>query len=136
MPLIIVLIVVVLTGCARQQQPSLADQTEYKYNMYVGLNDKDTYTQLISDDEAEKIVSQICLKYVDGYTVTKRQGVYKDEKGVVTKENSLVYEFYSATDEEIKKIMDEALVKLNQNSILIEKEKVDYSFYEGAAKQD
>lgn len=129
--LITLLIVLTLPGCIEQQKASLADHSEFKYNMYVGLNDKDTYKQIISDDEAQKIVSEICLKYVDGYTVTKRQGVYKDEKGIVTQENSLVYEFYSATDDKIKSIMDEALVKLNQNSILVEKAKVDFKFYEG-----
>lgn len=133
--LITLLIVLTLPGCAAQEKASLANQSEFKYNMYVGLNDKDTYKQIISDDEAQKIVSDICLKYLDGYTVTKRQGVYKDEKGIVTQENSLVYEFYFATDEKIKSIMDEALVKLNQNSILVEKAKVDYNFYEGATEK-
>lgn len=133
--LIILLIVFALPGCAVQEKSTLVDQSQAKYHMYIGLNDKDTYKQLISDDEALKIVSEICLKYVDGYTVTKRQGGYKDDKGIVTQENSLVYEFYLATDEQIKSIMDETLVKLNQNSILIEKAKVDYKFYEGATKK-
>ncbi|HBW35043.1 MAG TPA: DUF3574 domain-containing protein, partial [Desulfosporosinus sp.] len=109
--LITLLIIFALPGCAEQEKASLADRSEFKYHMYIGLNDKDTYKQIISDDEAQKIVSEICLKYVDGYTVTKRQGVYKDDKGIVTQENSLVYEFYSATDDKIKSIMDEALVK-------------------------
>lgn len=133
--LITLLIVLALPGCTVQEKAGLANLSEFKYNMYVGLNDKDTYKQIISDDEAQKIVSEICLKYLDGYTVTKRQGVYKDEKGIVTQENSLVYEFYFATDEKIKSIMDEALVKLNQNSILVEKAKVDYNFYEGATEK-
>ncbi|HBW39209.1 DUF3574 domain-containing protein [Desulfosporosinus sp. BICA1-9] len=133
--LITLLIIFALPGCAEQEKASLADQSEFKYHMYIGLNDKDTYKQIISDDEAQKIVSEICLKYVDGYTVTKRQGVYKDEKGIVTQENSLVYEFYSATDDKIKSVMDEALVKLNQNSILVEKAKVDFKFYEGATEE-
>lgn len=133
--LIALSIVLVVSGCAVQKKASLANQTDYKYTMYVGLNDKDTYKQILSDDEAEKIMSEICLKYVDGYTFSKRQGAYKNEKGVVTKENSLVFEFYDTTDEKIKDIMNEALVKFNQSSILIEKTKVNYQFYEGADKK-
>ncbi len=103
-----------------------------KYTMYIGLNDKDTYTQIIDSEEAEKIVSTICLKYIDGYTMSHGEGSYKDEKDVVTKENSLIYTFYNANDEQMKSIMNEVLKKLNQNSILIEKQKINYDFYEGA----
>lgn len=132
--LISLIIVLASSGCAVQEKASLANQTDFKYTMYIGLNDKDTYKQVMSDDEAEKLMSEICLKYVDGYTFSKRQGAYKNEKGVVTKENSLVFEFYDASDEKIRSIMDEALVKLHQNSILIEKTKVNYQFYEGVKK--
>ncbi len=132
--LISLFIVLASSGCAVQEKASLANQTDFKYTMYIGSNDKDIYKQLMRDDEAEKLMSEICLKYVEGYTFSKRQGAYKNEKGVVTKENSLVFEFYDASDEKIRSIMDEALVKLNQNSILIEKTKVNYQFYEGVDK--
>ena len=132
--LISLIIVIASSGCAVQEKASLTNQTDFKYTMYIGLNDKDTNKQLMSDDEAEELMSEICLKYVDGYTFSERQGAYKNDKGIVTKENSLVFEFYDATDEEIRSIMDEALVKLNQNSILIEKTKVNYRFYEGVDK--
>lgn len=134
--LLISLIIVFLatSGCAIQEKASLADQTDFKYTLYIGLNDKDTYKQLMSDDEAQKLISEICLKYVDGYTFSKQQGAYKNEKGIMTQESSLVYEFYSVTDEAIKSIMNESLVRLNQSSILIEKTKLNYQFYEGVDK--
>ena len=133
--LILWLLILATSGCALQEKTGLTDQTDYKYTLYIGLNDKDTYQQIIREEEAQEILSEICLKYVDGFTFSKRQGSYKDEKGVVTKESSLVYEFYGANDETIKSIMDEALNKLNQNSILVEKAVVRYKFYEGATKQ-
>jgi hypothetical protein len=102
-----------------------------KYTMYVGLNDKDTYTQIISSEEAEKKISDIALKYVDGFTQFSAKGVYKDEKGMVTHENSLVFEFYAVTGKQMKDIMNEVLKELNQNSILIEKTKVKSVLYEG-----
>ncbi len=118
-----------LSGCT--MQTGLGQSEALKYTMYIGLNDKDTYTQRISYEEAEKKVSNIALKYVDGFTARVGKGAYKDEKGVITHENSLVIEFYNATDQQMKAIMDEILQELNQNSILIEKEKVNYDFYEG-----
>lgn len=134
--LISLIIVLATSGCAVQEKASLGDHTDYKFTMYIGLNDKDTYKQLMSDDEAQQLISKICLKYVDGFTFSRRQGAYKNEKGVVTQESSLVYEFYSVTDKEIRNIMDEAIVQLNQSSILIEKTKVNYQFYEGIDKND
>ncbi len=59
------------------------------------------------------------------------KGAYKDDKGVTTYENSLVFSFDFAEEEQIKRIMDDVLKELNQNSILIERQTVSYSFYEG-----
>lgn len=103
-----------------------------KYTMYVGLNDKDTYTQLVPTEEAERKVSSIALKHVDGFTAFSAKGAYKDDKGVITNENSLVFEFYSVTEEQMRAVVDEVLKELNQNSVLIEKKKVNSKFYEGA----
>lgn len=112
-------------------QKGLAGTEGVKYTVYIGLNDKDSYKQLISSEDAEKKVSAIALKHVDGFTVLSARGAYKDDKGVITDENSLVYEFTFAEDQQIKAIMDEVIKELNQNSVLVEKKKVNYEFYEG-----
>lgn len=116
------------SGCANQTAAQNHDTV--KYTIYVGLNDKDTYTQLTSYDEAAKKASEIALKYVDGFTMFSASGAYKDEKGIITHENSLVIEFYSITDQQIKHIMDEILMEFNQNAILMEKQKVNCEFYD------
>lgn len=123
------IICVTLAGC---DFPVGSNKNEtVKYTMYIGLNDKDTYTQLISYDEAEKKVSAIALKYVDGFTQLEAKGTYKDEKGVITHENSIVMVFSSVTDRQMKAIMDDVIKELNQNSVLLEKQTVDSEFYEG-----
>ncbi|AET69231.1 hypothetical protein Desor_3769 [Desulfosporosinus orientis DSM 765] len=128
-----ILMLLMCAGCSApaSDRGGLAANTEVKYTLYVGLNDKDTYTQIIDSLEAEKKASAICIKYVDGYTLTHGEGAYKDEKGVITKENSLIYTFFNVTDAQMKSIMNEMLKELNQNSILIEKQKVNYDFYDG-----
>ena len=102
-----------------------------KYVLYIGTNDKDTYTQLIPTDEAKRIVDEICVKYVGGFTALDAVGGYLDDKNVMTHENSLVYEIYDATEQQIKSIMDEVIKALNQSSILVETQKVTYMFYNG-----
>ena len=39
------------------------------YNIYVGLNDKDTYTQIIDDDFAMQTVKDIVTNVVGGATL-------------------------------------------------------------------
>ena len=125
----IILISVNLSGCWIQAETKKGEIA--KYTMYIGLNDKDTYTQMISYEDAEKKVSDIALKYVDGFTVLSAKGAYKDDKEVITYENSLVIQFLYVSDEQMKSIMDEVLIELNQNSILLEKQTVECDFYEG-----
>ncbi|NMB19618.1 MAG: DUF3574 domain-containing protein [Firmicutes bacterium] len=103
-----------------------------KYTLYIGLNDKDTYQQEISTEEAEALVEEITLKHADGFTRIIAKGAYKDGAGVVTFENSLIYEFLFVTEEKINRIMDEVLVALNQESILVETQTVDAMFYQTA----
>lgn len=128
------LISIPLSACLMQNDDSLQYNGTVKYTMYIGLNDQDTYTQLIPFEEAERKVSEIALKYVDGFTQTQAKGAYKDDEGIVTYENSLVYEFYATTDEQMKAVMNEVLKELNQHSILLEKQTVKNTFYEGGVQ--
>ena len=102
-----------------------------KYTLYIGTNDKDTGTQLISTEDAHKIVGEICEKYVTGYTVMEAQGNWLSEDGMRHRENTLIYSFSDADEVKIQSIMDEVLIALNQESILAETELSDSVFYTG-----
>lgn len=119
---------------SKEEKPQSAvfeEQTDREYVLYIGLNDKDTYRQIIPTGEAIERIDTICVRYVDGYTLTEAQGGWVDEKGVMTQENTLVYYFRGADETEIKRIMDEVLRELNQNSILLEEKTVNYAYYSG-----
>lgn len=116
------------------KQETVLDQqmeTGDKYILYIGTNDKDTYTQLIPTEEARDKVNAICTRYVDGYTASDARGGWVDETDTLTQENTLVYLFYGVTNEQLKMIMDDVLVELNQNSILVEKQNAVYTYYSG-----
>ena len=136
------------SGCSAlkdQQQNDFPSQSEKtsalintqgtKYTMYIGLNDKETYEQIVSIEEAEQIVTEIALEYVGGFTLTQGKGAYKDEDDVITYENSLIIAFTDASEEDMKAIMDDILVSLNQNAVLIETQSVIYTFYEGEGER-
>ena len=105
-----------------------------KYTMYVGLNDKDTYEQIVPTDDAKSIIDKICIKYVDGYTIQDAKGVWTDETGEPTYENTIMCYFSAADSETIYKIADEIIEELNQNSVLIEKNYVVTDFYSTKSK--
>ena len=104
-----------------------------KYTMYLGTNDKDTMIQEIPTEKIREEMHAICMKYVDGYTVTAAEGYYRDKDNLITHETSLIYVFIDADIHAIQKIMDEALVKFNQGSILLEENHVNSIFYSSAS---
>lgn len=99
--------------------------------LYIGLNDKDTYTQLIPTEEARAAVDEICLKYVEGFTAYEARGGWTDESGALTRENTLVYIISGADEEQITAIMDEVLKELNQSAILLSTETAETIYYSG-----
>lgn len=107
-----------------------------EYTLYIGLNDKDTYCQLISVEEAREIVDAICIRYVDGYTVMEAKGAWVDEKNILTQENTLVYLFREVDEESLKEIMNEVIIALNQNTILLEKQTAAYIYYGGETAEE
>ena len=117
----------------RAKGSMLTEQMEIgkKYVLYNGTNDKDSYKQVISTEEAREIVNEICIKYVDGYTASEAKGGWVDETDTLTQENTLVYAFYEVTEEQLVNIMEEILEALNQNAILVEKQEAIYTYYSG-----
>ncbi len=107
---------------------NLVNKSE-KFTMYIGTNDKDTYRREIPLEECRRRIDSICNKYVDGFSAGEMRGKWVDETGFFMEEDTFVYVFYDASDEAMKKIMDDVIVELNQNTILIEKEHVTSAFY-------
>ena len=96
-----------------------------KYELYIGLNDKDTKTQLIDNMTAQKIVSNKVAQTFDGGTVSMAEGIYKHDDGTVVFENTLKVEIL-LFDRETKEDTIRNLVRwiketLNQESVAVQK---------------
>ncbi len=114
---------------------SLKDATVH-YTLYIGTNDKDTYKQEISTDEAKHIVDEICTKYVNGFTVQDSIGTWNDEKNIITHENTIMCYLDDIDEETLHHICDEIRSALNQNTVLIQKEYTALDFYDGAEEKE
>lgn len=100
-----------------------------QYVMYVGTNDKDTYQPEHTKKEAMQIVDEICLKYFDGYTLQEATGSWMDEKNNITHEYTIVCYFDDAKKEDVYHAADDIIAALNQNTVLIEENKIRMEYY-------
>jgi len=93
-----------------------------KYNLFLGLNDKKTKTQLISTLEAYKIL----MNMLSGATITEATGFYKHNDGTVIIEKSLKIEILDFDNTFNVNSACETLKSLfNQESIAVQTEIID-----------
>ena len=94
-----------------------------KYNIYIGLNDKEELKQIIDTSKARKEVYNILLKNnIKGYTIYSVNGVFTNEVGDITREKTLKLEVLDIKKEDILKAIQEIKKALNQESVLLEEE--------------
>lgn len=100
-----------------------------KYNIYIGLNDKDLLKQVIDTTKAKRLVYQTLLKNkIVAYTIYLVNGVFTNEVGEITKEKTLKIEVLDTEKDSILKSIKEMKKLLNQESVLLEIEKKDINF--------
>ena len=98
------------------------------YNLFIGLNDKDTYEQIVDDDFAMQTVRDVVSNIVGGATFTKSFGHWVDEFGNETTESTIVVKITATDDEHIERICKILNSKLNQNCIMVEKTESQIAF--------
>ena len=90
-----------------------------KYILNIGLNDKDTKTQIIKTSEATKIIQNTLFNNgVEGYTIYNGYGLYKHDSGAITKEKTIIIELLYIDNKTIDLIIKDLKNALNQESIL------------------
>ena len=99
-----------------------------KKTIYLGLNDKDTKTQLISTLEAYKVVNNLLIDSFSGGTIFEAQGIYKHDDNTIVIERTLRIELLLfGADDSIKV---DSLIKtlkqvFNQESVAVQTEHVE-----------
>lgn len=97
----------------------------YKYNIYIGMFDKDTKQQEISSQEFFNTVRRIMrYNYIDNYTIIKCKGHYKSNTMIVC-EPTIIVEIiisYELFTDDIKTMLCK---ELNQEDVLITKQSIE-----------
>lgn len=86
-----------------------------KHTLLIGLNDKDTKTQLINTSKAKRIVMNI----VGDCTISNAQGVYTHEDGKRVIEKCLRVEMLFKADNEVESFCSQLKKLLNQEKIAL-----------------
>lgn len=102
-----------------------------KVIFYVGLNDKDSKTQLIDSITASRIVERVFSRHeVDGATTSFARGIYKHGDGtVVTEETIMVQVFEFGEPIDVAAICEDLKRLLNQESIAVERQETNSKLY-------
>lgn len=99
----------------------------YKYNIYVGMYDKDTKQQEMSSTDILNTIRKVLrLNKIDNYTIYKGKGHYRSELQVVC-EPTIVIEIIDTLKicyhlPEIKSLL---IQELNQEDVLITREELE-----------
>lgn len=100
-----------------------------KYNIYIGLNDKDSKKQEVSTRRAKgKTIKILNNNNITGLTIYEVMGVFKHEDGTITFEKSLKVELLEVKKEDVLRSIEELKRALNQECIMLEEEKKEVNF--------
>lgn len=119
------------TGTGRWGEERLGGKAfsrSVRYTVYVGLNDKDAGEQLMPTGEARAFLNAIAARHVKAFTVYRAEGYWTNAAGEAASEETLVYEFIDATEAQVAALVAEMKGGLNQEAILVEKERTTLVF--------
>ena len=98
-----------------------------KYEIFIGLKDKNTYDEILSVDSFKKILSEICTQKQLSFTMLTQFGGYTHNKGYTT-ETSLRVIIIGISEDELLALGDKLKQIINTDTILITKSEIEYSF--------
>ena len=98
-------------------------------NLYIGLNDKDTKRQELTNLDAKAEISTILFRYFpNGFTLQECQGMYRHEGGTVVCENTIKVILFDYAIGLVLDAVEDLKLKLNQECIAVEYIKTTVNF--------
>lgn len=98
-----------------------------KYEIFVGIKDKDVYQEFFSVNDFKQILTKMCSEKEIGFSLLTQVGGYTHNKGYTT-ETSLRIVLIGISEEEVHNIGLKLKEIINTDTILITKTEIEYSF--------
>ena len=98
-------------------------------NLYIGLNDKDTKRQELTNLDAKAEISTILFRYFpNGFTLQECQGMYRHDDGTVVCENTIKVILFDYNMGLVSDAVKDLKLKLNQECIAVERIETTINF--------
>ena len=98
-----------------------------KYEIFIGLKDKDSYIEVFDVDDFKSIITQVCTHKQLNFSLMTQLGGYTHNKGYTT-ETSLRVVIIGADENEITVLAEWLKKKINTDAVLITKTEIEYCF--------
>lgn len=98
-----------------------------KYEIYIGIKDKDSYEEILSVEDFKNILCEICYAKEINFSLLTQTGGYKHGKGYTT-ETSLRIVIIGIDEREVEMLSNRLKEKINTDAVLITKSDIDYYF--------
>lgn len=98
-----------------------------RYEIFIGIKDKDRYQEIITVDDFRNMLEQICTEKQLAFSLLTQIGGYAHNKGYTT-ETSLRIVIIGADENEITILGERLKKKVNTDTILITKSDTEYAF--------
>gem|GEM_PF-390184 len=102
-------------------------QKGVKYEIFIGLKDKDSYVEIFDINDFKNILTQICTQKQLSFSLISQLGGYKHNKGYTT-ETSLKIVIIGAQEDEIPILAQYLKKKINTDAVLITKTEIEYIY--------
>ena len=98
-----------------------------KYEIFIGLKDKDSYEEILTAEDFVRILTDICTKKNICFTLFKQYGGYTHNKGYTT-ETSLRVFVIGADEDEMTSLGLRLKKEINTDTILITKSDIEFMY--------
>jgi hypothetical protein len=102
-------------------------QRGIKYEIFVGIKDKDSYQEILNVDSFKEILVEICAEKQISFSLLTQLGGFTHNKGYTT-ETSLRVIIIGISEEELMLLGMKLKEMVNTDTILITKTEIEYSF--------
>lgn len=98
-----------------------------KYEIFIGIKDKDSYEELLSVEDFKRILTEICTEKQLSFSLLTQLGGYTHNKGYTT-ETSMRVIIIGISADEIVRIGERLKQMINTDTILITRSDIEYCF--------
>ena len=98
-----------------------------KYEIYIGIKDKDSYEEILSVEDFKNILCEICYAKQINFSLLTQTGGYKHGHGYTT-ETSLRIIIIGIDETEVELLSERLKKIINTDAVLITKTNIEYCF--------